>query len=76
MLEVFGNYDKTSSNFTYFRAVTIMDQFIRKAKRRLLDSDLHLVGVASIFLASKLEDVYHIVLDDIYSKVAHKRFSH
>ena len=76
MLEVFGNYDKTSSNFTYFRSVTIMDQFLRKSKRRLFDSDLHLIGVACIFLASKLEDVYHIVLDDIYHKVAHKRFSY
>jgi hypothetical protein len=25
MLEVFGNYEKTSSNMTYFRAVGLLD---------------------------------------------------
>ena len=76
MLEVFGNYDKTSSNVTYFRSIGIMDQFLKKSKRVIKNEDLHLVGIGSIFLGSKQEDVYHITLDDIYSKVGHQRFSY
>lgn len=76
MLEVFGNYEKTSSNRTYFRAVGLLDQFLIRAPRVLKNEDLHLVGIGCLFLASKQEDVYHISLDDVFSKVGHKRFSH
>lgn len=75
MLEVFGNYENTSSNNTYFRAVGLMDQFLLRALRPLKNEDLHLVGIACLFLASKQEDVYHISLEDVFNKVGHRRFS-
>ena len=29
MLEVFGNYKKTTTHFTYFRAVCLMDLYLK-----------------------------------------------
>jgi len=71
MLEVFGNYDKTSNNYTYFRAIGIMDNYLYSTKKRLKNDDLHLIGVSCIFIASKYEDVYYISLEDVYHKVGH-----
>lgn len=39
--------------------------------RTLSDSDVHLCGVAAIFLATKIEDIIHISLSEIVEKVAH-----
>lgn len=62
MLEVFGNYDKTSTNETYFRSIALLDQYLKKATKMTRNDDLHLIGIACIFLATKQEDVYHITL--------------
>lgn len=39
------------------------------------DSDLHLIGVGCIFIASKIEDVLHIPLEDIVKRVSHNKFT-
>jgi cyclin B len=43
-------------------------------KRVLKDNDVHLSGVASMFLATKYEDIYHIPLRDFLTRVAHNKF--
>ena len=40
----------------------------------LKDNDVHLSGVAAMFLATKYEDIYHIPLRDFLSRVAHNKF--
>lgn len=37
--------------------------------------DLHLIGIVSIFIASKYEEVFAIKLDTVFQKVAHGKFS-
>jgi hypothetical protein len=64
MLEVYGNYRRSTSNDTYFRSVCIMDMYLKKCNKLLNDPDLHLIGISSMFLATKLEDIYHIPLKD------------
>lgn len=44
-------------------------------KRVLKESDVHLFGMAAIFLATKQEDISHISLDDIVEKVGHNKFN-
>jgi cyclin B len=39
------------------------------------DCDLHLIGVGSMFLASKIEDIYHVPLQDMVKRVSHNKFS-
>lgn len=75
MIEVLGNYHTTTSHQTFFLAVSIMDLYFKYAPRRIRESDLHLVGIASMFLASKYEDVYHIPLEDFVQRVGHDKFS-
>jgi len=41
-----------------------MDLFLKKTTKKHQDSDLHLIGVACMFIASKVEDVFHIPLND------------
>ncbi|KAL4429506.1 hypothetical protein ABPG74_014281 [Tetrahymena malaccensis] len=75
MIEVFGNYKQTSSDKTYFRAVGLLDLFFKKQPKKLVESDVHLFGIASMFLATKQEDISHISLDDIVEKVGHNKFT-
>lgn len=53
---------------TYFLSIHIMDFFLHKTKSRFNDSDVHLIGITSLYIASKIEDMYplrmnHIVKD-------------
>ena len=45
---------------TYFRAMSILDQYLKLEIKWLYDSDIHLLGIACIFLATKIEDIYPI----------------
>lgn len=89
MIEVFANYSDTSQIPTYFKAVTIMDMYFKNSRayfirvfnknlkflhRILKDTDVHLSGVAAMFLATKYEDIYHIPLRDFLTRVAHNKF--
>ena len=42
----------------------------------LQDSDLHLIGITSIYIASKYEDIYHIPITEFFSKIGFKKFSY
>jgi hypothetical protein len=75
MIEVFANYKSTSTDKTYFRAVSLLDHFFKLSSRTLKESDVHLFGIAAMFLATKQEDISHISLDDIVEKVGHRKFS-
>lgn len=53
MIEVLSSYKMTEE--TFFRSVKYMDIFFKKATKKLEVSDLHIIGVASMFMASKYE---------------------
>lgn len=43
---------------TYFLAVQIFDEFLRlTTDRQLENKDIHLLGITSLYLASKYEDI-------------------
>lgn len=75
MIEVFGNYQNTTVDQTFFRAVGLMDLFLKKTVAHYQDQDLHLIGVACMFLATKIEDIYHIPLGDFVTRIAHNKFT-
>ena len=59
---------------TYFLAVTIFDKYLVAARRHGIvqqDSDVHLLGVTSIYLASKYEDVIPLHSKVVAEKIAH-----
>jgi len=71
MIEVLDAY--TQSNETFFLAVHILDLFIFKSES-FSSNDIHLLGIVSMFLASKFEDVNPICLQQIISKIGHNIF--
>lgn len=73
MIEVFSSYK--FHDMTFFKAVAIMDAFFSKAFRTQHTKDLHLIGVTSIFMATKLDEIYPLKLKTIYEKIAHKKLS-
>jgi cyclin B len=75
MLEVLGNYKETTSHETYFRAVNMLDLYLKKTWRKHVDSELHLIGIACMFIATKIEDINHIPLHDFVARVGHNKFS-
>ncbi len=54
-----------------------MDRYFDAAKRiehKLLElQELHLTGVTSMFIASKFEDVYPLLMKTVFNKIGHKK---
>lgn len=74
MLEVFQYFYNSKSIVTYFRAIGIMDLFLKtghKSGKRIETSEVHLIGTTCMFMASKMEEVYHIPLEDFEERVVH-----
>lgn len=75
MIEVLTNY-KCEDN-TFFIAVNIMDKFFKclEKTRILQPAELHLIGVTSMFIASKYQDIYPLRLKTVHEKIAHRKLS-
>ena len=59
---------------TYFLAVAIMDRYLQASFKNDIvreNSEIHLMGVVSMYLASKYEDVYPLHSRIISEKIAH-----
>ena len=76
MIEVLSNYNCDQS--TFFEAVNLMDRYFKvcsKKGRILNPEELHIIGVTSMFTASKYQDIYPLRLRIIHEKIAHKKLS-
>ena len=73
MIEVLSSYKMSEDCF--FRSVRYMDLFFKNSSRKLQVSDLHVVGVVAMFIASKYEEIYPFKLSVIYDKICRKKFS-
>ena len=52
-----------------------MDLLFKNTTKKLQVSDLHLVGVVSMFSAAKYEEIYPFKLNVIYDKICRKKFT-
>lgn len=73
MIEVINNYKCDQSVF--FQAVHLMDSYFNIVKRSIEPSELHLIGVTCMFIASKYNDIYPLRLKTMQDKIAHKKLS-
>jgi hypothetical protein len=74
MIEVLTNY-KCDDN-TFFLAVNTMDRYLKALTvNSIQPAELHLLGVATMFMASKYEDIYPLRLKIVHEKIAHKKLS-
>lgn len=73
LFEVFYAY-KCEEN-TIYLTVYILDAFLYRCKEKLGNSDIHLIGISCLSLASKFEDIYPIDLNTMKLRIAHGKFS-
>ena len=60
---------------TFFLTVEILDLVIQKFNFNLSAKDLHLIGVVSILLASKYEEVMPISMKVLIQKICHNKYT-
>jgi hypothetical protein len=73
MIEVLTNFK--CDDQTYFIAISIMDRYFRVLEIPCEISELHILGVASMFIASKYEDIYPLKMSMVYEKIGHKKIT-
>ena len=70
VLSIFETMDET-----FFLSVNIMDIFLYKTKKVFKNEDVHLIGIASMFISSKFQEIYPLSLNNFVHKVGHDIFS-
>ena len=76
MIEVLSNYRCDES--TFFESVNLMDRYFKvcgEKNQTLQPVELHLIGVTSMFIASKFQDIYPLRLRIMQDKIAHRKLS-
>ena len=73
MVEIFTIIQ--TNDITFFTAVNVMDKFFYKSEKSYQPSDLHLIGICSIFIASKFCDINPIRLKFLIEKIGHGKFN-
>ncbi|CAK91146.1 unnamed protein product (macronuclear) [Paramecium tetraurelia] len=76
MIEVFAsnNNEYSNNDLTFFRAVSLLDAYLRSSYN-LNESDMYLIGVTCILIASKIEDIYQLSIKTIIQDLSHNNFS-
>lgn len=73
MMEIFASY--SSEPLSFFLSVEIMDNYLQKAKKKYNEKDLHLIGLTSVYIASKMEDIIPLHMIHIKTKIGHDKYS-
>ena len=73
MMVIFACYP--SEPLSFFLAVEIMDNYLQKTNKIYNENDIHLIGIVSIYLASKMEDIIPLHMVDIKTKIGHDKFT-
>ena len=60
---------------TFYLSVTILDRYLDQKKATLELSELHEIGVTSLFIASKQSEIEPLTLDLMHKKAAHGKIS-
>ena len=63
-----------SSGTTYFLAVHIMEKYLKYGPQGHAGERIHLIGIVSMFIASKYEDVNAISLKLLHKGIAHEKY--
>jgi Cyclin, N-terminal domain len=71
MIEVLTNFK--CDDQTFFLSVSLLDRYFKHKQDTREVGDLHIIGVTSMFVASKYEDIYPLKMKMVYEKIAHKK---
>lgn len=73
MIEVLSSFNCTTN--TFFVAIDIMDTYFQKSGKILETRDIHLVGVTSMLLASKMEEIIPFKVATVVDKMTHGKMN-
>lgn len=73
MIEVLSAYNSDPQTFSL--AVQILDMFMSRTQNVLTNNDIHLLGICSMYIASKMEDIVPLRMNHVKSKISHNKFS-
>lgn len=73
MFEVLGCFQMCEQ--TFFLSVQYMDRFIAATPRFLELDELHVIGITSMFIASKYEDITPLFMQTLVTRIGHNRFT-
>ena len=73
MIEVLSIFNCTDE--TFFLSVNIMDIFYQKTKKVYHNEDVHLIGLTSMFISSKFQEIYPLSLKTCVNRICHKTFN-
>jgi len=73
MIEVMTNFK--CNDQTFFMAISLMDRYLKLKSERKLICELHIIGVTSMFLASKYEDILPLRMEIMVKKIAHNKLT-
>jgi hypothetical protein len=71
MIEVLTNFK--CEDQTFFLAISLLDRYLKGKTTPQEIADLHIMGVTSMFIASKYEDIYPLKMKMVFEKIAHKK---
>ncbi len=71
MIEVTSSYKFTAK--TYFASVYLMDRYFLAEQERLPITRLHIIGVVSMLLATKMDEVFPLKVKTVYEKIVHRK---
>ena len=71
MIEVTSSYKFEPK--TYFASVALMDRYFRAETARLPITRLHIVGVISMLLATKMNEIYPLKIRTVFEKIVHRK---
>lgn len=71
MVEVTSSYKFTPK--TYFSSACLMDRYFKAEEERLPITQLHIIGVTSMLIATKMDEVYPLKIKTVYEKIVHKK---
>lgn len=71
MIEVTSSYKFTAK--TYFASVELMDRYFKAEEARLPITRLHIIGVVSMLVATKMDEVFPLKVKTVYEKIVHKK---
>ena len=72
-IEVLTNFK--CDDQTFFLAVSLMDRYFKLKPEIREISDLHIIGVTCMFVASKYEDIYPLKMKMVHEKIAHQKLA-
>lgn len=71
MIEVLSSFNCEPN--TFFLSLDIMDTFLELTDRCLETKDIHLIGVTSMLLASKMEEIIPFKVSTVVEKMTHNK---